>query len=323
LTSTYLKGKKQIDTHGTEISPTRREFLKHAAMLGAGSTGVALASFGCAINPHYDHNGADAPAMDDLSQSSVRRAAPWALVLGSGGPRGFVHIGVLKALDEIGVRAPMIVGASVGSLVGALYANGKSAADIEELALSLSVARFARLNLSGKERLAGTAIADFVGEQTGFRTIEKLGTRFHAVAVQAEDRQAVSFGKGNTSVAVQASCAIEGTFTPVTIRGRQYHDPDLVTAVPVRLARRLGAIRILSVDCSAHEDKAPPESARFRESDLRKRALTVIDTKESDLNLHPFFGYWVSTSEEFRRRAILAGYRATLEKAEEIKKLTI
>jgi NTE family protein len=91
--------------------------------------------------------------------------------------------------------------------------------------------------------------------------------------------------------------------------------------VPVRLARRLGAERILSVDCSAHEEKAPPEAARFKESDLRKRVLTVADTRESDLNLHPFFGYWVSASEEFRRRAILAGYRATLEQASAIRKL--
>jgi NTE family protein len=289
-------------------------------LLGAGIA-IGLPLTGCAINPNYDHNGADAPVMDNLDNAASNQSAAWALVLGSGGPRGFVHIGVLKALDEIGVRAPMIVGASVGSLVGALYADGKSAKEIEELALSLSVARFARLNLGGKERLAGSAIADFVGEQTKFRPIETLKTRFHAIAVRAQDRQPVSFGKGDAGVAVQASCAIEGTFTPVTIRGERYHDPDLVTAVPVRVARRLGAKRILSVDCSAHEDKAPPEALRFREGDLQKRVLTQVDVKESDLNLHPFFGYWVSTSEEFRRRAMLAGYRSTLEKAREIQAL--
>jgi NTE family protein len=299
---------------------SKRALLKSALFLGARITlGLPLA--GCAINPNYDHNGADAPVMDNLDHFAAHASVAWALVLGSGGPRGFVHIGVLKALDEIGVCAPMIVGASVGSLVGALYADGKSAKEIEELALGLSVTRFARLNLGGKERLAGSAIAGFVGEQTKFRPMESFKTRFHAIAVRAQDRQAVSFGKGDTGVAVQASCAIEGTFTPVTIRGQQYHDPDLVTAVPVRIARSLGAKRILSVDCSAHEDKAPPEAARFKESDLRKRLLTHADVKEADLNLHPFFGYWVSVSEEFRRRAILAGYRATLEQAQAIQKL--
>jgi NTE family protein len=295
--------------------------LKHSVLLGAG-VALGASTTGCAINPHYDHNGRDAPVIDNLDPSvGPIPSASWALVLGSGGPRGFVHIGVLKALDELGVCAPMIVGASVGALVGALYASGMSAKDIEELALNLSLTRFARLNLGGTERLVGTALADFVGEQTSFRPIETFNTRFHAVAVRAQDRQAVSFGKGNTGVAIQASCAIEGTFTPVTIRGQRFHDPDLVTAVPVRLARQLGAKRILSIDCSAHEDKAPPEAARYRDGDLRKRALTMIDVKESNLNLHPFFGYWVSLSEEFRRRAILAGYRSTLEQAKEIKAL--
>ncbi len=290
-------------------------------MLLSSGFALGLPVMGCAINPNYDHNGVDAPVLDNLEAASVHQTAPWALVLGSGGPRGFVHIGVLKALDEMGVCAPMIVGASVGSIVGALYANGKSAMEIEELALSLSVARFTRLNLGGKERLAGSAVADFVSDQTSNRPLETFKTRFHVVAVRAADRQAVSFGRGDAGVAVQASCAIEGTFTPVTIRGQRYHDPDLVTAVPVRLARRLGAKRILSVDCSAHEDKAPPEAARYKESDLRKRLLTMVDVKEADLNLHPSFGYWVSISEEFRRRAILAGYRATLEKADQIQKL--
>jgi NTE family protein len=306
--------------HTSLPSMERRSFINRSILSVAGFTS-GLSFSGCAINPNYDHNGTDAPLMDDLDHAQNRRSAPWALVLGSGGPRGFVHIGVLKALDELGVRAPMIVGASVGSLVGALYAHGASALQLEELALNMGIARFARFNLSSKERLAGTAIADFVGEQTAFRSIESLTTRFHAIAVRAQDREAVSFGRGNIGVAVQASCAIEGTFTPVTIRGQRYHDPDLVVAVPVRLARRLGAERILSVDCSAHEEKAPPEAARFKESDLRKRVLTVADTRESDLNLHPFFGYWVSASEEFRRRAILAGYRATLEQASAIRKL--
>jgi NTE family protein len=301
-------------------APLRRRLLRSSMLVGS-SLALGLPVIGCAINPNYDHNGADAPVMDNLDATSAHPMAPWALVLGSGGPRGFVHIGVLKALDEIGVCAPMIVGASVGSLVGALYANGKSAKEIEELALSLSVARFARVNLGGKERLVGSAVANFVTEQTANQPMEAFKARFHAVAVRADDRQPVSFGKGDAGVAVQASCAIEGTFTPVTIRGQRYHDPDLVTAVPVRMARRLGAKRILSVDCSAHEDKAPPEAARFKESDLRKRMLTLVDVKEADLNLHPFFGYWVSISEEFRRRAILAGYRATLEKADLIQRL--
>jgi NTE family protein len=294
-------------------SSSRRTFLKSSA-LGSGIILSSLGGYGCAFNPDYDHNDSHAPVLD-ATDSAAKQIAPWALVLGSGGPRGFVHVGVLKALEEIGVRPPMIVGASVGSLVGALYAQGKSAADIEELALTVSVTKFARLVLGRKERLSGSAIADFVSEQMSNKPIESFKTRFHAVALRADDRRAVSFGKGDPGVAIQASCAIEGTFTPVIIRGTKYHDSDLMTPVPVRLAKQLGAQKVLSVDCSAHEDRAPAGAERFRDSDRRKRENTQIDIKEAELNLHPYFGYWVSASDEFRRRAILAGYRTALDNA--------
>ena len=89
----------------------------------------------------------------------------------------------------------------------------------------------------------------------------------------------------------------------------------------MRLARQLGAQRVLAVDASAHEDRAPAEAARYRELDLRKRALTQPDASSADLLLHPFFGYWVSLSQEFRQRAIEAGYRQAMAQAAALRAL--
>jgi NTE family protein len=122
-------------------------------------------------------------------------------------------------------------------------------------------------------------------------------------------------------LAVQASCAIEGTFTPVRIRGMQYVDADQVVPLPVRMARALGAVKVLAIDASAHEDRAPEGALRFRVGDLRKRALTQPDAAAADLTLHPDFGYWVSTSREFRERAIAAGYTQTIAQAARLKAL--
>jgi NTE family protein len=131
-----------------------------------------------------------------------------------------------------------------------------------------------------------------------------------------------AFTAGDAGLAVQASCAIEGQFTPVRIRGDQYVDPDLFQPLPVRLARSLGAKRVLSVDASAHEDKAPDLARqRYAASDLRKRRLTAPDASASDVHLHPEFGYWVSMTREFRERAIQAGYAATLAQASRIRAL--
>ena len=92
----------------------------------------------------------------------------------------------------------------------------------------------------------------------------------------------------------------------------RYVDPDWVRPLPVREARAMGALRVLAVDASAHEERAPAGAERFRESDLRKRALIGPDAAQADLLLHPEFGYWVSLSREFRERCIAAGYEATM-----------
>ena len=112
-------------------------------------------------------------------------------------------------------------------------------------------------------------------------------------------------------LAVQASSAIEGQFTPVRIHGEQYIDADWLAPLPVRLARSLGAHA-----CSPSTPRRTKTVRRrvpsvYRVSDLRKRALVQADAVRADLLLHPDFGYWVSFSREFRERAIAAGYRDT------------
>ena len=138
------------------------------------------------------------------------------------------------------------------------------------------------------------------------------------LAYRPEDDALVPLSQGDAGLAVQASAAIEGQFAPVRIDGRLHLDADLHMPLPVRLARRLGASRVLAVDASAHEQQAPPGAERYREGDRRKRALTRPDAEQADVLLHPEFGYWVSMSREFRERAIDAGYRATLAAAARI-----
>jgi NTE family protein len=108
---------------------------------------------------------------------------------------------------------------------------------------------------------------------------------------------------------------------PVVIRGERYADADLVMPLPVRLARSLGAQRVLAVDASAHEERAPPGAEEYRDGDRRKRELTQRDAEAADLLLHPDFGYWVSLSREYRERVIAIGYRSTMARAAELRAL--
>ena len=269
------------------------------------ASGAALA--GCTINPDRDHTGADAPRDEPLGRP-VRTA--W--VFSSGGPRGFTHVGVLKALEQMGLQPDLIVGASVGALVGSLCAAGMSATAMETLALELQPMSLARLAMGQEERLSGAAVAELVREHAPVTLLERMPVAMACVAARRRDGAAVAFTAGDVGVAVQASAAIEGQFAPVRIRGELYLDPDWVAPLPVRIARALGAQRVLAIDASVHVDRAPAGAARYRESDQRKKALIDTDAARADLLLKPDFGYWVNMSREFRERAIEAGYRETL-----------
>ena len=293
--------------------------LTRRAWLAAGlAAGLPLGA--CSMQPDRDHAGADMPADGPLP-----RPARIAWVFSSGGPRGFVHVGVIKALEELQLKPDLIVGASAGALVGVLCAGGLRAAAMESLALELPVTRLLRVAIGGEQRLSGDAVADFVHDELralGRKPLlEQLPVMVACVGQRLDTRQPVAFTRGDAGLAVQAATAIEGQFSPVRIQGQRHADADLVMPLPVRLARALGAQRVLAVDASAHEDKAPASAAAYRSADLRKRALTQPDAAVADVLLHPDIGYWASTSREYRQRLIDAGYRDTLAAASRIRAL--
>ena len=265
---------------------------------------------GCTLAPDQDHDGADAPRAEPLD-----RPMGIAWVFSSGGPRGFVHVGVMRALDELGLQPDLIVGASVGALVGSLRAAGVPATQIEAMALDLQPISLARLALGSDARFSGAPLAELVREHSPIQLLQRMPVAMACVAARRRDREAVAFTAGDVGLAVQASSAIEGQFSPVRIRGEQYIDADWVAPLPVRLARALGARRVLAIDATAHLDRAPAGAERYRRGDLRKQALVDADAQLADLVLKPDFGYWVSLSREFRERAIEAGYQSTLAAA--------
>ena len=163
-----------------------------------------------------------------------------ALVLGSGGPRGFAHIGVLKALEGSGIRCDLIVGSSVGSMVGALYASGMGAAEMEKLAYGLNVLELMEWRTLGGGVASGAAVENFINARVQGIPIEGLKTEFVAAATRLRDHKLVLFNHGDTGLAVRASGASPGQFEPVRIGSELYVDADEASPVPIRAARRLG-----------------------------------------------------------------------------------
>ncbi len=293
--------------------PAARRRLLCAGLVG-GAT--ALATLAACSLADVDHASANAP-----------QAAPWprparlVWVFGSGGPRGFVHVGVLKALHELKLRPDAVVGASVGALVATLFAADLPAAELERLALTLQPWQLLRWQAGGEETWAGDGIAAFVNQQLGGRALHALALPVACAVQRLGDGAVLGFTRGDAGLAVQAAAAIEGRLAPLRIGTERYADADLRQPLPVRLARGLGAQRVLAVDASAYEERAPAEAARFRASDLRKRALTRPDAAQADVLLHPDTGYWTGISRDYRERAIAAGYAATLAQADALRAL--
>src|SRR5690606_24532465 len=126
-----------------------------------------------------------------------------ALVLGSGGPRGFAHIGVLKVLDEAGIEADLVVGSSVGAMVGALYAGGHSAVRLETLAHEINVLEFFEFRMLGGGPATGRAVQSFVNGRLDGRPIESLPVRFAAAATRVSDGGLALFNRGDVGLAVR------------------------------------------------------------------------------------------------------------------------
>ena len=289
------------------LRATRRRLLGTAA-------GCALLAGGRAARAGGGHDAHRRPGEPEAAPLALQVAAPGApriaWVFGSGGPRGFVHVGVLKGLAALGLVPDFIVGASAGALAGTLWAAGLGVRRLEQLALELQPWHVLRWSPRGPEWLDGSGLAGFVNEALGGRPLQDLPVPVACVAARIDDGEVVAFTRGDAGLAVQAASAIVGQLAPVRIGGVLHVDADLQQPLPVRVARALGATRVLAVDASAHEDRAPRAALRYREADLRKRAITLPDARLADVLLHPDIGYWAGWSRAYRERLIETGEAA-------------
>ena len=244
-----------------------------------------------------------------------------ALVLGSGGHRGFAHIGVLKVLEAEGLKPDLVVGSSVGALVGALYASGMSAAEMERLALDLNIADFfMEWRAIMGFPVSGRGLQAFVQGVLGERTIESLAVPFVAVATRARDRTLVAFNRGDIGLAVRASGASPGMFDPVKIGDEVYLDGDEASPVPIQLARKLGAQVVIAVDVSAYVETTPPDVPKeWIEKDARRARQVSLEAPSADVVLHPNLGYYVNPQEPGRRRAMATAEQMARERIAEIR----
>ena len=172
------------------------------------------------------------------------------IALGGGAAKGFAHIGVIKMLEANGFAPAVVSGTSAGSVVGALYASGMNAFEMQEKAVALDEAKIRDLQLSSGGLVLGQKLEDYVNEQVRRKPLEQMAKPFVVVATRLEDGERTVFSRGNTGQAVRASSSVPGVFQPVTIGKYHFVDGGIVSPVPVDAARQLGADIVVAVDIS-------------------------------------------------------------------------
>lgn len=213
-----------------------------------------------------------------------------ALVLGSGGARGYAHIGVLEALEQQGVKPDFIVGTSAGSIVGALYASGKTAEQLHQIALDLRVNDVRDFKVGKQGFFDGKKVEEYINKLVDGQSLESLKIPMYVVATQLKSGEKVIFNQGNTGLAVRASVTIPSMFAPTLIAGKEYVDGGLVSPVPVNIARDLGADVVIAVDILAQPKYTETTNmwGLFNQNiNIMQNTLAAEELKNADVVIQP------------------------------------
>ncbi|MDO4579178.1 MAG: patatin-like phospholipase family protein [Acinetobacter sp.] len=246
-----------------------------------------------------------------------------AIALGGGGAKGFAHIGVLKVLESHGIKPKIVTGTSAGSFVGSLYASGKSPYQLQQLALNFKESDIRDLTLNRQGFVLGQKLQDYVNQQVGNKAIQQFPIRFAAVATRLDNGRKADFIKGNAGQAVRASCSIPNVFVPATIAGTKYVDGGLVSPIPVKTAKDMGADLVIAVDISAR----PTGNTPMNMWGLLDQTINIMgqqsiheELRQANVVIQPKVGHIGTLDLKASNQTILEGEKAAQLKIRAIEK---
>jgi len=249
-----------------------------------------------------------------------------ALVLGGGAARGFAHVGVIRALEQEKIPVDLIVGTSVGSLIGAIYAHDRNSFELEWTAFSLEkdqIFDYGLLNaLTGMGLAKGEKLEAFVKSKVPVANIEELQIPYAAVATDLNRGMKIVLDKGSVAKAVRASSAIPGVFQPVEHQGKLLVDGGVIDNVPVSVAREKGADIVIAVDIGQQVNNFNISNV----IDVMLQAITIMGAenagvrkREADILIAPQIGDVGMLDFTQKKRCMQAGIEATHKMIPEIR----
>jgi NTE family protein len=252
-----------------------------------------------------------------------------ALVLGGGGARGLAHIGVLKVLEEEKVPIDMVVGTSVGAMIGAVYCAGEPMDKLEKMGetvnwnnlTNLSDASIVKLFIS-EHLLSTEKIEKYLDDKIGKKSFDELKIPFACVATDLVTGEKVIFREGEVAKAARASSTIPGIFDPVEFRHRYLVDGGLYDNIPTDVAKLMGADIIIAISVSADFSKNNISNVFMiltQSIYIQGRQLEAERIKLSDITIRPEVGDVSAVDLGRSRECIDSGISAAREAVSEIK----
>jgi NTE family protein len=267
------------------------------------------------------------PAAEPTTSVKIKNLHPRVvLVLGSGGARGFSHVGVLNILEKNHIPIDLIVGTSAGSIVGALYADHQSAADLRTILLTAKrneVIDFSYLNVASGP-ISGIGLQNFLIDNMRAKSFDQLKIPFIAVATDLQSGELHTFQSGLIAPAVNASSAAPPFFRPVKLYNRTYIDGGMIDPVAVDVAESFHPDIIIAVELSSPLPKTMPTHGPgvfLRGFAMMLTKLTKDSAQHADVIIEPKFGEIDMFEGNERAQIMLAGERATQKAIPAIRKL--
>lgn len=285
---------------------------------------MKLLQFSTAVLLLLALSGCDRAVQTPVTPTPIQAREPVvAIALGGGGAKGFAHIGVLKVLESHGIKPKIVTGTSAGSFVGSLYASGKSPYQLQQLALNFKESDIRDLTLNRQGFVLGQKLQDYVNQQVGNKAIQQFPIRFAAVATRLDNGRKADFIKGNAGQAVRASCSIPNVFVPATIAGTKYVDGGLVSPIPVKTAKDMGADLVIAVDISAR----PTGNTPLNMWGLLDQTINIMgqqsineELRQANVVIQPKVGHIGTLDLKASNQTILEGEKAAQLKIRAIEK---
>ncbi|MDO6542125.1 patatin-like phospholipase family protein [Photobacterium sanguinicancri] len=299
------------------------------------ATSFAVGLSGCGTTNYYDAlttkdivPPSEVQQSDSIVGTSYDKAQRprLAIAFGGGAARGMMHLGVMKALDEAGIKADIVTGTSVGSIAAVLYSS-KEYDEIEQIMYSFAEHEIADFNVSKQGLIKGRALAKWLNKQISYDDVADLPIPTGIVATNLTTKRSVMFTHGDVGRAVQTSSSVPGVFVPVQNNNDILVDGGVLSPVPVYAARQMKADIVIGIDVFCSQPPPLTDSAAKVIANtywLQSCDASRKETNSADIIVRPT--PWDDSLVNFgnrqeREAAMSAGYDAMLPHIPQLKAL--